>query len=227
MIRTRRTLTPAVLLAAAASLLISAAPREAEACGGAWVPIVEEQIDWRVPGIARAERLMDAGESTDAAASVVRMMPHIKSLKQSKSKPLVNRALRVLALSVARTDGRLDAAKQLPAHVQGSWLGKSAEDRQANLTWATDILRTTARLDGDGPQAQTELAEALARLEGGEAEALKILTRLAEADLVTSPEGYAALAHLQKKRGDRAGTQLAMARCEAMAKDKASCVVHG
>ncbi|MBX3184301.1 MAG: hypothetical protein KF915_16860 [Polyangiaceae bacterium] len=227
MTRTRKLLAKTLLLTAAASLMVGATTREASACGGAWVPIVEEQIDWRVPGVLQAERLMDAGKSTDAAASVVRMMPHIKSLKMSASKPLVNRALRVLALSVARTDGRLDAARQLPAHVQDTWLGKSAEDRQTNLTWATDILRKTAEAQENDPQSRTELAEALARTEGGEKEALGILEELAKADLVTSPEGYAALAHLRQKRGDRAGTKLAMERCEAMAKDKSTCAVHG
>ncbi len=221
--RTHKLIAKSLILAAAAVGVAGTTSSQAQACGGAWVPIVEEQIDWRVPGVARAEKQMDQGKSVDAAASVVRMMPHIKSLKMSEKKPLVNRAMRVLALSVARNDGRLDAAKQLPASIQDTWIGKTKEDRQANLAWASDVLRKTAERKQDDPQAQTELAEALARVDSTQKEAFQILDKLAQKDLIASPEGYATLAQLKSERGDQAGTKLALQRCEAMAKDKALC----
>lgn len=223
MTRTRKAIAKSLIVAAAALGLAGTTSSDARACGGAWVPIMEQQIDWRVPGVARAEKQMDQGKSVDAAASVVRMMPHIKSLKMSEGKPLVNRAMRVLALSVARNDGRLDAAKQLPVSVQDTWVGKTAEDRKVNLAWAVDVLRKTSSAKKDDPQAQTELAEALARVDAHQQEAFDILNKLANKDLVASPEGYATLAQLKSERGDKAGTKLALQRCEAMAKDKALC----
>ena len=67
----------------------SALTRDAAACGGEWYP--EVSIDHRIHGVAQAEKSLANGNRLAAAASVIRMMPHIKTLK-SKPGSLVGRA---------------------------------------------------------------------------------------------------------------------------------------
>jgi hypothetical protein len=76
--------TVAVVLSALA-LLNSA---NALACGGDWYP--EVQVDPRLHGVAEAEK--SKGDYVAAADSVLRMMPHIKTLgarrEEAQGKPL-------------------------------------------------------------------------------------------------------------------------------------------
>jgi hypothetical protein len=50
-----------------------------------------------------------------------------------------------------------------------------------------------------------------------------LLTRLADKDLLTTPEAYAALAKLKGEAGDQDGRLAALQRCRAMAKDAKLC----
>lgn len=202
-----------------------ASEQEAQACGGAWIPIIEEQVDHRIPGVAHAEKQLEKGQYADAAGSVVRMMPHIKNLEVKKHSKLVARALRVLAVATARSEGKLDIEDQTPDNVQDTWLGSSVEDKDANLLWAVDVLRDVNEVKKDDPLAQTQLAEALARVDGNEEEAFQILDKLAKKDLVASPEAYAVLADLKAQRGDVEGQKLALKRCAEMAPESHLCAL--
>jgi hypothetical protein len=197
----------------------------AKACGGAWMPFMEDevQIDHRPQGVAAAERTFQKGKYSDAAAAVIRMMPHARSLK-TKSSPVVSRALHLLAVATVRHDGALPLGQRVPAYAQGTWAGKTAEQRAQNLEWAVSTLRDLSAQKQDDPALQTELGEALSKIDARHDEARGMLEQLAKNDLVASPEGYAALATLRQKAGDRAGQQLAMKRCEAMAKSSDVCV---
>lgn len=218
--KTNLTRSMLVLLGA---LAIGSVTRDAHACGGAWVPYLEKnQVDYRVGGVARAEKSFEKGKIDAAAASVIRMMPQVRDMNAKKS-TLVARAQRMLALAVARSDGALPIGRGVPKFIQGRWLGKTAKDRQANLIWAVKVLRTIEKTKKDSPATQTDLAEAMAHVDADKAEARSILEKLAKKDLVATPEGYAALASLRSESGDKSGGKLAMKRCKAMAGHPAAC----
>lgn len=210
-----------VMVAVSAFAAVGSVANDAEACGGEWVPAVE--VDHRPEGIARAEKALKKGEHAAAAAMIVRMMPHVKDLKAKKDGTLVARAQRVLALAVARNNGALPIDKELPGYVQGTWIGKTAKDKAANLEWSVAALRKLNDIKKDDAAVQSDLAEALAKVEKHRGEAKALLEKLAEKDLVATPEAYATLAELRSAAGDSAGQKLALKRCESMAKSASVC----
>jgi hypothetical protein len=214
----RSTLGVCLLLGA-----LGALPTDALACGGEWYP--EVTVDPRIHGVAQAEKSLGRGNYRAAAASVIRMMPHIKSLK-GKPGSLVGRAERVLAVAVSRSDGRLVVDSEVPADVLGGWQGTKDAERTANLLWSVGVLERQAQAKPDDVGLKTELAEGLSRLPARRAEARAILEDLAKRDLIASPEGYAALATLRSESGDADGRRLALARCEAMSKTPGACALR-
>lgn len=215
--------TQNILLALGLATVLSALPHEARACGGAWYPIMEESdVDHRERGVPMAERALDEGRLVAAAGLVIRQMPHVKQLQPKRHK-LVERAQRVLALAVVRHDGALPIKYEVPAYAQGTFAGKTAEHRKENLEWAAKVLRQVSEIRHGDPGAQTDLGEALARIDAHRAEARTLLEKLAEKDLVTSPEAYAALARLRAAAGDENGERMAVQRCEKMARDAGMC----
>lgn len=220
--RFRKTTIWALMLGV--SVGVSALANEARACGGEWFPALM-QVDPRIHGVAAAEKALSSGRHVAAAASVIRMMPHIKTLK-GKPGSLVARAEHVLALSLARADGALALEREVPSEVQGSWVGAKAGERGQNLAWSIDVLRRQSSAKGDDVALKTDLAEALARSDEHKSEARAILEDLAQRDLIASPQGYAALASLRNHAGDTEGQKLALKRCEAMAKSQDACLLR-
>jgi predicted Zn-dependent protease len=201
-------------LALASAMFVTGSGSDAKACGGEWYPII--RIDPRIHGVAQAEKALNSGRLAEAGASVVRMIPHIKTLNGSKT-PLIARAERVLALSLSRGEGALSNELAIPREVQDTWLGKNAEDRSANLTWAVSVLKRQSDKKQDDPALLTDLGEAMARLEAERPKARAILEQLAAKDLVATPEGYRALAELRRLAGDSKGEHVALERCRALA----------
>jgi predicted Zn-dependent protease len=194
---------------------------DAAACGGEWIP--EMEVDYRPQGVARAEKDLEQGKYTAAAGAIIRMMPHVKSLKAKDSASIVARAQRVLAVATARSGGSLDVGREVPGYVQDTWLGKTAEERRANLEFAVTTLQQVGKLKQDDPAVQTELAEAMAQLDDRREEAKVILEKLAKKDLIATPEGYATLASLRKSGGDTEGQLAALKRCQAMSGSENVC----
>lgn len=216
-----RSLTVPLLVAAAGAFsLVEGAPGVAHACGGEWYP--EVRIDPRIRGVDGAEDALDDGHVLAAAGSIVRMIPHIRTLSPTRTK-LVQRAHRVLALAAARYGGALPIEREVPAYAQGTWIGKTDADRKANLAWAVKTLREVAKARNDDPAARTELAEALAKQDDTRDEARRVLEELAAKDLITSADGYATLATLREQAGDTAGRRAALERCRAMARPGGQC----
>jgi len=207
-----------VALAMSAVSFLSSA--SALACGGDWFP--ELQIDPRIHGVLEAEKSLAKGNYVAAAGSVVRMMPQLKTLDANKD-PLVARAERVLAVAIERSNGKLALEQEVPSAYVGHWLGKSPLDQDKNMAWSVSTLRRQLSIKQDDPGVQTELGEALSKVDGGAEEARTLLESLASRDLVATPEGYKALAQLRLQKGDQAGQQLAMKRCESMATSSKVC----
>jgi hypothetical protein len=207
-----------VALAMSAVSLFSSA--SALACGGEWFP--EVQVDPRIHGVLEAEKSVAKGNYVAAAGSVVRMMPHLKTL-DAKKDPLVARAERVLAVAIERSGGKLALAQEVPSEYLGHWQGTSRADHDKNMAWSVSTLRQELTLKKDDPGVQTQLGEALSQVDGGAEEARALLESLASRDLVATPEGYKALAQLRSQKGDQAGEQLAMKRCESMAASSKVC----
>lgn len=196
------------LLAAA----VPAAPSAAHACGDVFVP----EIDHRIQGLASAEKTLREGSSVAAAQSVVRMFPEIRSINPGKD-GMLGRAQRTLAIALVREDGAID--------LDVTWRGRTAEQKKKNLAWAVSALERAKQQRPNDPSVETDLAEALAKVDDRHDEARRTLQSLADRDLVASPHGYAALARLQKEAGDDKARELAVQRCTAMAKDPAICKV--
>ncbi len=195
---------------------------KAEACGGGWWPEVE--IDYRVEGIAKAEKDLAAGNYYAAAGAVARMIPHIKNYKAATSDPIINRSMRVLALANARAGGDFNKiAAEFPEEIRADFVGATAEQRQANLEWSVRALKALRKVKKNDATLDSEYAEALAQLPNKHAKAKKLLEKLADKDLLTSPEAYRALAVLRAEAGDEAGRGAALDHCRNMAKDGAMC----
>lgn len=188
---------------------IAAAPGQASACGTA----VYREIDDNAALVAKAEAALSQGKYAQAAAKAVQAFPALKIVKPG-TLPLADRALRILALASTRADGNVAA---------GTMKSATAADRAANLEWSIDTLRRLSAQKMNNPTYQTDLGEALARVPSHREEAVKILGELADKDLLTSAEGYAALAKLRAEKGDANARLAAVKRCEAMTKTPKIC----
>jgi hypothetical protein len=190
---------------------VAAAPRGASACGTA----VYREIDDSAQLVAQAEQALSEGKYHRAAAKAVQAYPALKIVKPGQL-PLADRALRILALASVRTEGSLNV---------GGFKGKTAGDRATNLEWSVATLRGLNAKRPNNPSYQTDLGEAMAKVPSLHGEALKLLGELAEKDLLTSGEGYAALARLRAEGGDNQARDEAVKRCEAMSKTPRLCAV--
>jgi hypothetical protein len=220
----RNKIIPRTLFAALAiATAIGAWAPESHACGGGWFADPALEIEWRDQGIVRAEKQLESGKYNDAAGTVLRVIPHIANYDKATKDPVINRAMRVLALATARQNGKLDVKKQVFDVLRTDFLSKTETHRTNNLAWSAKMLRAINDTKKDDAIAQSELGEALAKTDDGRAEAQKLLERLANKDLLTSPEAYKVLAQLREKAGDKDGRIAALKRCRAMAEDNAMC----
>ncbi|MSP25301.1 MAG: hypothetical protein EXR75_09090 [Myxococcales bacterium] len=196
------------------------------ACGGGWWP--EFVIDHRVAGIDRAEKSLAAGKHHDAAASVIRMIPHVKNYKSAQADVIINRSMLVLAVAITRTAGDLTALSQeLPAELHASFLGGEESARTANIEWAVVAFTALREKSKDDAMLASGLGEAMALLPDKKDGAKELLEDLAKRDVLTTAEGYRALAVLRARANDEAGRAEALARCKNMAKDGSICIAPG
>jgi hypothetical protein len=191
------------------------APRDATACGFA----VERTVDPTSRFVASAEKSLDQAQYVNAATLAIRAFPDVKTA--APSDPLRARALRIVALSLVRADGALAIGPDATTGFRSD----TAEAREKNVTWATTALRQLNAKRKNDPGLQTALGEALAKSPATRDEAAKLLGSLAEKDLVTTAEGWAALAKLRDAAGDRAARDVAVKRCEALATSPKLCQI--
>lgn len=207
---TVRTLALRFAFAFAALSGAAAYSHDASACGDVFIP----EIDHRIQGLANAEKALRDGKVVAAAQSVVRMFPEIRTINPGKD-GMLGRAQRTLAIALVRTDGAID--------LDPTWRAKSPEQRAQNVAWAVSSLERLRKVRTNDPTVDTDLGEALAKVDGRHEEARTILQSLADRDLLATPHGYAALGKLQSESGNAAARDAAVARCKAMAKDAEIC----
>ena len=197
-----------VFLAALAPIGLTAG--DASACGMSvrLEPIPERPTP--VQEIANAEKAMDSGNLLAAASTVLRTVPGIRGATAG-SDPLQTRGLRVLALAIVRSDGKAGQA--------------SGWTPNANLEWAIQTMREIDQKRPNDPAVQADLGEALSKLPRTQPEAFKLLSLLAQKDLMGSPFAYSALAHLRQAKGDTNGAVAAVKKCEEMTKNTSICKV--
>lgn len=200
------TFLPALLLAAAPFAVAS----NAHACG---MSVRMEPITPRpTPAIeiSSAEKMVNEGQGFAVARKVLASFPGIRSASAGRD-PLETRAMRVFALAIVRASGQ----------VQSGWT------RSADLAWAEQAMREIDAKRPNDPAVQADLGEVLAAVPGKSEEASKLLSSLAETDLMGSPFAYAALARLRSAKGDAEGSALAMRRCETMAGGGRAAICRG
>jgi hypothetical protein len=203
---------------------VAAMPGEASACGMAvhLAPGLESPKQRKTPAVmpkpvlvASAEEALSEGKVAKAATTAVNVFPALKTIKAG-TLPLADRALRILAVAAVRANGGLTV---------GGLAGNTPAERTATLEWAIGTLRDLNAQRINNPSYQTDLGEALSKVPAHQEEALKMLGELSEKDLLTSAEGYAALARLQAEKGDAPAREAAVKRCETMTKDPKVCDV--
>lgn len=173
----------------------------------------ERVLDPRIENAAVAERAIEAGKLLAGAERELRDFPRLVETDELRagSRPgtdrLGARAQRIVALALVRSEGLLPLG--------GRFAGTTAASRRRNLEWSAATLRSAVASKGT-PAAETDLAEALAKLPETRAEARTLLERLDQRDLVTSPRAYAVLAQLRGEAGDGAGRDAAQGRYLAM-----------
>lgn len=207
----------AIVLAAVPAALAVTYSADANACGMSirMAPVPQKQKPSPLQLVARAEKSLEDGNNLAAAKTVLTTFPRIR-VANAGDNPLETRALRVLALAVVRTNGRVNE-KAVGIASKTEWTPS------ANLEWAVQAMREIDAKRPNDPTVQADLGEALSKLPRTRQEALSILQRLAQKDLMGSPYAYAALAKLRSDQGDASGAEAAIKRCEEMSKVPGVC----
>lgn len=213
----KKTIRAAAVLAFStlAAVAVTGLSGDAQACGMSYRLDPTPQRPTPVQEIARAEKALEGGQTLAASQAVLGTFPRIRNANAGQS-PLETRAIRVFALALVRSDGASDE-KKLGIPTAGEWTAKT------NLAWAAQALREIDEKRPNDPSVQADLGEALAKTSTGEGEALELLGKLAQKDLMGSPHAYAALAKLRSAAGDASGAEAAIKRCEEMTKTPGVC----
>ena len=149
--------------------------QDAQACGGGWFDAAPIEVDHRPFGIAMAEKQMQNGDYDSAAATVWRVIPHIQNYDGTVKDPIINRGMRVLALSAARSDGQVDIANQIDRHLKRKLRITGDDKAEISMDWAVSALQSIADSKTDDAIAQAELGEAMAKSSSHEAAGRELL----------------------------------------------------
>jgi len=162
-------------------------------------------------GILLGEKSLEDAKPALAAAQVRQHFPAIRSLQiLPGTPPLALRALRIYALSVVRSQGKLDASSGW-----APW---------GNYEWALETLRELHDRK-QNPVSQADLAEAQGTLSRTRTDAAAALETLDQNDLLGSPYAYLALAQARNDLGDTGGRIAALRRCRVRSTDPARCAL--
>ena len=195
--------------AVALGLCVWFATPHANACGSA----IGIETDDHTMLVSQAERALGDGKYLAAAVDVAQTFPGLKLYKAGTG-PLADRSLRILSLAVTRSNGAVNVA---------GFSSKTDADKAKNLEWAVTTLRALNAKRPNNPSLQSDLGEAMSRVDKDKDEAQKLLGGLADKDLLATAEGYAALAKL--RASDKTASEAFLKRCQAMTKSQKVCAL--
>ena len=181
-----------------------------------WIRVGQRQIRGALKRREDAEKTYeDARRSGQTAALMTQERPNLFNQAVANIAPGETIEV-VFALAVVRSNGVVNERNS------GSW-SSTEWTPTANLEWAIQSLREIDAKRPNDPTVQADLGEALSKLPRTQDESLKLLGGLAQKDLMGSPFAYAALAKIRETKGDTAGAQAAIKRCEEMSKVPGVC----
>lgn len=209
--RSPRALVRALSIAALPALVVALPAGDAEACGG-----IRQEVEPTKVLLVQAERHLEDGWYARAAQKAARTVEQHATWSETWWRS------RILATAAVRSHGRVSP------HAWDHVLGNGASPKR-NVSAAVAMLeRMRLREDlRDDPTLLAALGEGLAQLPDREDEALRVLSDLAERDVLPSPSAWAALARLRAERGLTREAQLAQRTCEAMIGDGRKSVCQG
>lgn len=205
-VRRMRVLGAAVALACGLTML----PSGAGACGNEVLPAESPQLTT----VKLAKNALSKGRYGTAATLLRGSFPDIEQAVPGVD-PTLTGALRVMAVAVARSGGRVSP--------RSAGAKMTVEEC---LEWAVAALRRINEHRKNEPWRQTDLAEAMAKLPKYKAEARRMLEELDARDVVATAEGYATLALLRGEGGDAKGHDVAVARCRKMTQKPSMCAAR-
>jgi hypothetical protein len=189
--------------------LVPASP--AEACGNS----MRHRIHKPTKSVRQAEMLLAQGKHRKAINMTRDLFPDVHRFQHGTQNDLWQRAQRVAALAVVRSDGKFDVGSKLS--------GRDDHSRNVKLAWATMALDIQTWHEPDDLVLRTELAEALAHNPVYHGRAHGILKDLANRDLMPTARGFVILAQLEKERGANQESTAAMSRCKEIAGETGVC----
>jgi hypothetical protein len=189
-------------------LIVAATSRPADACINGTLRVAEDGWTWETQ---KAEKALALNDPVGAAQRAFELFPELTGDRVPPERgDLFERARRILALAVARTDGTVLGA---------------AMPRDAALAWAAKILRVRLDLDPTSPTRKSDLAEVLARLPSGRQTAYGLLAELAREDLMPEPRGWALLGALAATFGHGEVARIADTHCRQLASQAQICTI--
>jgi hypothetical protein len=196
------------LICALSLLVVAVASRPADACINGTLRVAEDGWHWETQ---KAEKALALNDPAAAAQRAFELFPELTGdVVPTERGELFERARRILALAIARTDGTVLGA---------------AMPRDAALAWAAKILRVRLDLDPTDPTRKSDLAEVLARLPSGRRTAYDLLAELARDDLMPEPRGWAVLGAVAAALGRPEIARIAGTHCRQLASTGQVCTL--
>lgn len=202
-------LTRLALAASFASVpAVTLLPQTALACGNSY----RYELDPKTNMLVRAEESLQEGQLDKAFKLAADATGAIGKSVEGRDRPagLTSeraRALRVAAIATIKARGKI---------------GK--QDATALLGWAVDQVRVLVVREKNNPYLLARLAEGLATQPNGSDEALSILSKLAEDDMM--PDAAAWLLYGSLSTDDKVKAR-ALEQCKLRANDPAICKLKG
>jgi len=174
----------------------------ASACGdGLWEPPAPEEVT-----VGAAEVALESGDEAQAAEDLNARFWYLRgALPHAGTVPVIQRAIRALALAAVRKDGAV--------RVGAPYSYGSAIARKENVAWGISRLRMLDKAFPDSYTGKSDLGEALSRGDATREEGKTMLESLFASDKLVGRQAMNQLTRLRAQGGDADGAKLVAARC--------------